>query len=342
MTRIDLPISKSIANRLLILQALNGMPLLDVSGRDIPDDVRLMHDALEAINKGESLVKLQNCGTAMRFLTAYCSQLEGHTIVLDGSDRMRQRPIVQLVSALISCGADIWYEGEYGFPPLRVRGKQLAAPIADTLQHAAITVNSPDSSQFVSAMLLIGLDAESDGASPYISMTRKMIERWGRGERNFEERDWSAAAFWYEYVAVHGGKLHLNGLTDSELQGDRMVADVYKRFGVETRFEDEGVTIERTKKASHLPFVMRFEQCPDLYPAVAITCRKLRIPLLALGTTTQRLKESDRIRSVKERKTYSDHRIAMALLAADMPCDDIACISKSYPTFYEQLCQLRG
>ena len=342
MTRIELPISKSIANRLLVLQALNGMPLLDVSGCDVPDDVRLMRDAIEAINNGATELKLQNCGTAMRFLTAYCAQLEGHTIVLDGSDRMRQRPVFQLVSALISCGADIWYEGEYGFPPLRVRGKQLTAPIADTLQHPAITINSPDSSQFVTALLLIGLDAESDSASPYITMTRKMLEDWANGRRVFEERDWSAAAFWYEYVAIHGGKLHLNGLPDSELQGDKIVAQVFRRFGVETHFEADGVTIERTGKASHWPFVMRFENCPDLYPAVAMTCKKLHVPLLALGTATQRLKESDRIQSVKEQKTYSDHRIAMALLAADMPCDDVACIRKSYPTFYEQLCQLRG
>jgi len=338
---VQLPVSKSIANRLLVLQALNGLPLLDVSGDDIPDDVRLMHDALEAIHRGEAEVQLQNCGTAMRFLTAYCAQLDGNTVVLNGSDRMRKRPIVQLVDALIACGADIWYEGEFGFPPLRVRGKQLTAPLADSIQHPAITINTPDSSQFVSALLLIGIEAESDSASPYITMTRKMLEQWGKGVRTFEERDWSAAAFWYEYIAIHGGKLKLGGLSQSDLQGDQTVADIFLRFGVETRFEKDGVILEKTGKTSHWPLVMRFDKCPDLYPAIAITCRKLHVPLIALGTATQRLKESDRLQSVKEQKTYSDHRIAMALLAADLPCDDVACISKSYPTFYEQLCLLR-
>ena len=339
MTHIDLPISKSIANRLLILQALHDVPLMDVSGNDIPDDIKLMHDALEAIGKGADSLQLQNCGTAMRFLTAYCAQLDGRTILLDGSDRMRQRPILQLVHALIACGADIWYEDEMGFPPLRVRGKRLAA---QTAKRKAITINSPDSSQFVSALLLIGINARSNSTSPYIAMTRKMLDRWHSGERSIEERDWSAAAFWYEYVAIHGGKLYLNGLKHSDLQGDQVVADIFRRFGVETRFESEGVIIERTGRVSHWPLVMSFASCPDLYPAVALTCRKLHVPLWALGTKSLRIKESDRLRAVKEQQTFSDHRIAMALLAADLPCDDIACISKSYPTFYEQLCPLRA
>ena len=335
MTHIDLPISKSIANRLLVLQAIRGVPLSDFLGRDIPDDVRLMHDALEAIGNGAQRLDLQNCGTAMRFLTAYCAQLAGKTIVLDGSERMRQRPIGPLVEALRLCGAEIAYLGEEGFPPMRISGQTLVQP--EKLQ-----VDGQVSTQFISALLLIGLEVETKHDSPYVAMTGEMLARWEQGERNIEERDWSAAAFWYEYVALHGGELFLEGLHETDLQGDKTVAEIFEDFGVETRYEEDGVAIRRREEASLMSYSMSFRDCPDLYPAVAMTCEQFGIELHATDTDTLRLKESDRLRAILEHQTYGDHRIAMALLAADLPCDNIECINKSYPTFYEQLCQLRG
>lgn len=331
---IDLPISKSIANRVLILQALHNKPLLDVSSNDIPDDVVVLRKALTDIAAGKKNVNVGNCGTAMRFLTAYCAQLDGCTVKIEGSERMRRRPIRQLVDALIACGADIWYEGEFGFPPLRIRGTKLSTPIADMVRQ--INVNNPDSSQFVSALLLIGINADSDFNSPYIAMTRRVIDLFGKGQTLQMESDWSSAAFWYEYVALHGGQLHLNGLFESSLQGDKIVAKLFRSLGVATRYEADGITIYRKGKVLHYPRIWNFRHCPDLYPAVALTCRQLHIPLLARGTASLRLKESDRLLSVGTLSASGDHRVAMALLAADMPCDDTECISKSYPAFLEQ------
>ncbi len=342
MTHIQLPISKSIANRLLVLEALSGEPLMDVSSAAIPDDVRVMHDALEAISRGEAEVNVENCGTAMRFLTAYCAQLEGRSIVINCSERMKQRPIGQLVTMLIRCGADIWYTDAEGFPPLRIHGKKLVKPVLSQLSGEPLFIPTPDSSQYISALILIGMDAESKSDSPYIHMTRALCARWADGEREIEERDWSAAAFWYEYVALHGGKLFLEGLLDSTLQGDRVVANWFKRLGVETTFAAGGVLIEKKRRALHLPWVIDFSNNPDLYPVMAITCKQLRVPMIAKGTVSQRIKESDRLESVKARQTKGDHRMAMSLLAADLPCDDVDCARKSYPGFYEQLCQLRG
>ena len=329
MTNVRLPISKSIANRLLVLQALRGEPLLDVSGRDIPDDTRLMHDALEAIRSGASSLMLNNCGTAMRFLTAYCAQLEGCEIVLDGSERMRQRPIGQLVDALVALGADILYLGEIGFPPILVRGKQL--------DKRPIVVSAPESTQFISALLLIGIDVQTDSDSPYIAMTRKVKE----GALDCE-RDWSAAAFWYEYVAIHGGELFLEGLHSTDIHGDKVVADIFRPLGVETVYEPDGVRIAKSVQILDSGLQISFKDCPDLYPAVALTCHALGITLDARDTASLRIKESDRLQAVSALQTNHDHRMAMALLAADLPCDDIACIAKSYPTFYEQLCTLRA
>ena len=342
MTEIELPISKSIANRILILQALHGEPLMDVNDSTIPDDVKVLHDALVAIQQGASDINVGNCGTAMRFLTAYCAQLDGYNIVIKGNDRMNKRPIIQEVGALLHCGADIWYEGDFGFPPLRIRGKKLYNPLDENATRKGPTINGPESSQFVSALLLMGFDVHTDCDSPYIRMTRQVIEQYKQGVIH-NEADWSSAAFWYEYVAIHGGELHLKGLSPDSVQGDKILATIYKRFGVGTSFDATGAVISKVGDSSILPIVLKFDLFPDLYPAIAITCKKLGIMLIARNTAMLRLKESDRLDSIKHLESNGDHRIAMALLAANLPLpmEEIACIDKSYPTFYKQLCALQ-
>lgn len=334
---IDLPISKSIANRLLILQALHGDGLLSVSAANTPDDVRLLHSVLcdmPTLSKGQE-VCLYNCGTAMRFLTAYCAQMEGCDVVLTGTERMKQRPVGQLVTALRELGADIEYMGEEGFPPLHIRGKMLPRRV--------VHIENPLSTQFVSALLLIGVPATTNVCSPYIYMTQRVCEQYVHSHSCEIESDWSAAAFWYEYIALHGGTLSLRGLQRDSLQGDRAVADLFVRFGVITSYQADGIVISRTAETISLPpeISVDFSHFPDLYPAVAITCERLVVRLAATGTKSLTIKESDRLKAVAEHRVCADHRIAMALLAADMPCDDRECISKSYPDFYSQLCKLK-
>ena len=356
--RIELPISKSIANRLLILQATHGDELMPVSD-SMPDDVRIMSEAIRLLGeRREARIDLGNCGTAMRFLTAYCAQLEGQTTILDGVERMHHRPIGQLVDALREIGADIEYLGEEGFPPLRIKGKALD-------KSKPITLNNPQSTQFVSALLLIGANVQTDSTSPYITLTREMIKQRGRGMEysppllggvggGLVERDWSSAAFWYEYVALHGGEITLPGLSRDSLQGDKIVADIFAHLGVHTEYTAEGITLSPIaySEASYSPLsgrpiaaqaeshskilVQDFGNCPDLYPAVALTCERLGIELHATGVESLPLKESDRLRAVREHRTDADHRMAMALLIAGYEVNDTACISKSYPQFLEQ------
>ena len=411
--RIELPISKSIANRWLMLQAIHGDELMPVSVA-MPDDVQILHRALTTLRTFKTSktlltphVNVGNCGTAMRFLTAYCAQLAGQTTILDGVERMRHRPIGQLVDALRSIGAQIDYLGEEGFPPLRITGKALD-------KSKPITLNTPQSTQFVSALLLIGANVQTDSTSPYITLTRELIEQYisyrSQGvdcERNVVEnnvvgvvdldnleRDWSSAAFWYEYVALHGGEITLPGLSRDSLQGDKVVADIFTHLGVHTEYTEEGITITKnendefliqqyeqqkpttqTTKSNnssageqHTPaarknaslsarcvvaramlltknvvnvvdnntLIIDFSACPDLYPAVALTCERLGITLHATGVESLPLKESDRLRAVAEHRTDADHRMAMALLIAGYEVDDTACISKSYPQFLQQ------
>ena len=333
--QIELPISKSIANRLLILQAIHGDELMPVSD-SMPDDVQILHRSLCLIaSSPHSLIDVGNCGTAMRFLTAYSAQLAGQTVILDGAERMHHRPIGQLVDALREIGADIDYLGEDGFPPLRIKGCILD-------KHRMVTINDPQSTQFVSALLLIGANVKTDSTSPYITLTRRLIEQYAHTSLPCRlspialERDWSSAAFWYEYVALYGGEITLLGLSSNSLQGDKVVADIFAHLGVRTTYTAEDVVIS-SSPLHPTPYTLHhnFASCPDLYPAVALTCERLGIELHATGVGSLPLKESDRLRAVAEHRTDADHRMAMALLIAGYEVDDTACISKSYPQFIE-------
>ena len=140
----------------------------------MPNDVQLLHRALTTLHnptQSYTTLHLSNCGTAMRFLTAYAAQLENRVTILDGVERMHHRPIGQLVDALREIGADIEYLGEEGFPPLRIKGKALD-------KSKPITLNHPQSTQFVSALLLIGANVHTDSTSPYITLTRALIEQY--------------------------------------------------------------------------------------------------------------------------------------------------------------------
>ena len=389
--QIELPISKSIANRLLILQAIHGDglagsptalaswgALMTVSACgvsddarivgcfDLPEDVQILHRALTTLHHSTqryTTLNLSNCGTAMRFLTAYAAQLENKVTVLDGVERMRHRPIGQLVDALREIGADIEYLGEEGFPPLRIKGCILD-------KHRIVTLDNPQSTQFVSALLLIGANVQTDSTSPYITLTREIIDQYPIAHRASNsphggrpiaaqaasalEKDWSSAAFWYEYVALHGGEITLPGLFRDSLQGDKVVADIFAHLGVHTTYTAEGITIASTgvadlqrsdlqgidarstaQRSAEEILCQDFSACPDLYPAVALTCERLGIELHATGVDSLPLKESDRLRAVREHRTDHDHRMAMALLIAGYEVDDTACISKSYPQFIE-------
>ena len=350
--QIELPISKSIANRLLVLQAIHGDELMPVSDT-FPDDVLLLHRALTDIHRHSPSftdihrIDLGNCGTAMRFLTAYCAQLVGRTTILDGVERMHHRPIGQLVEALREMGAQIEYLGKEGFPPLRITGCALD-------KHRIVRIDNPLSTQFISALLLIGANVQTNSISPYINITREVITHYlqratraiysecneqstASNASELIEKDWSSAAFWYEYVALHGSEIHLPGLFRDSFQGDKVVADIFFLLGVQTQYTTEGIVIS-SLPLHHTPYTIHqdFGNCPDLYPAVALTCERLGITLYATGTESLSIKESDRLRAVREHRTDHDHRMAMALLVAGYPVDDTDCIAKSYPKFIEQ------
>ena len=318
MLRITLPISKSIAQRVLIRQAMLSLPLLDVQPEDDPEDVVVLRRALDKIlvAKGPIQIDIGNNGTAMRLLTAYCAQRKGLEVTLDGNERMHERPIGPLVEALRRMGAEIQYEGKEGFPPLQIQGKELDLS-------RPVEIDTTISTQYATALLLIGAKVMPSADSPYIALTREIV----RQIPETIERDWSAAAFWLERHTLGLCPEPLfPGLPSDSLQPDRVAPQLFEQL---EHLEPLTLNLE--------PLTFDFTSCPDLYPAIAVACKQLGVELHATGTERLRYKESDRLQAIAEGKTHSDHRIAMALLAADLPCDNWACVKKSYPRFVEQL-----
>ena len=314
--RVELPISKSIANRVLIRKALRGEDLRSFLRNDMPEDVRIMAGCLCADTPKR--LDVDNCGTAMRFLTAYFAQKEGADLIIDGCARMRERPMVQEVEALLELGADITYLDKPGFPPLHIHGKKL--------EKKPVHISNPQSTQFVSALLLIGAEVTTDVRSPYIEMTKAVVSGYEE-----MEADWSSAAFWFERKALGFVKdLEFPWLKDDSLQGDKEVAEIFRKI--------ENRTLKELDCAAF----------PDLVPAIAVTCHALRLDVKLTGTERLQWKESDRMNVLEENfrriekgvfplLSHDDHRIAMAFLAAGYAVDNTDCFRKSYPRFMEQL-----
>lgn len=317
-TRVDLPLSKSISNRALIINALTpGASPLQATAQC--DDTDVMVDALASTS---DYINIGAAGTAMRFLTAYYAATErsgGKPVVIDGSERMRRRPIGPLVDALRDCGAEIEYDGEEGFPPLSIRGRRLHG--------GEIAIPASISSQYISALLMIapgmerGLRIKLEGeimSLPYIRMTLAMMA--GRGAKvDFDERegvievlpgaynadlplpveaDWSAASFWYEITALTAGWVTLTGgLTRKSLQGDSEAQSIYARLGVDTTWEeveDGDAELSANPDAdARLDIDMR--HVPDMAQSVIVTCSMLGIPFEISGLDSLRIKETDRL-----------------------------------------------
>lgn len=310
---VELPLSKSVANRALAIAALTpDAPRPDA----LPDcdDVNVMAATLGA--PGGSVADCHGAGTALRFLTAVIAATPGRTLTLTGNDRLRERPIAPLVDALRACGADITYAETDGHAPLLIKGRRLAG--------GDITMSADTSSQFISALLMAAPAMESgvrltlDGeivSEPYVGLTIGMMRRAGAEVEREDnviavapkpytpavqpmERDWSAAAFWMEIAAVTSGFVSLPGLDPDSLQPDRSAVKVFENLGVVTSFEDGAAELSASPECSPRLY-LDFTMMPDLMPAVTATCALLRIPIHFTGLSTLRIKECDRLEAMR-------------------------------------------
>ncbi|HSO86051.1 MAG TPA: 3-phosphoshikimate 1-carboxyvinyltransferase [Draconibacterium sp.] len=310
---INLPSSKSISNRALIINALSysPYPLLNLSDSD---DTKVLSAAL---NSNNNKFDIGHAGTAMRFLTAFLAKIVGEWEVT-GSERMQQRPISILVDALNSLGGQIEYIKNDGFPPLKILGSRL---IGKTIE-----LDGSVSSQYISALLLIaptienGLTLKLKGeitSRSYIDLTLKLMAkfgiqyRWEENEitvpqqnylpRDFTvEADWSGASYWYEILSLcNSGEILLKNLQLASLQGDANIADWFVQFGVISTQKTDGVLLSKKENSSPEKLIHDFIENPDVAQTMACLCVAKKIPFLFSGLKTLKIKETDRISALQ-------------------------------------------
>lgn len=379
--------SKSESNRSLLLRAL--YPDLTIDNLSNSDDSVVMEKGLEITN---GTVDIHHAGTAMRFLTAFFAVKPDAEIILTGSKRMTERPIKILVDALRQLGAEISYVNDKGYPPIKIKGKQIT--------QNKVTLAANISSQYISALLLVapslrnGLILQLEGtitSVPYIRMTLALLEELGvqtkfngntitvtplqtaPEQHLVVESDWSSASYYYSIVALcePGTSIRLSSYKKNSLQGDSVLLDIYKEFGVESSFEGHDLLLTKVKDVSKDTLItLDLTNAPDIAQTIAVSCFGLGISCELSGLHTLKIKETDRLEALKAElgklgadisvtdktlslkvtsqinkevtiDTYDDHRMAMAFapLALKVPIliNDAEVVSKSYPDFWKDL-----
>ncbi len=390
---IQLPASKSESNRALMIAAYGGFAP-DFQNLSDSNDTFVLSNALREIQQNKSVIDIADCGTAARFLTTFLACREGEWI-LTGTERMKQRPVAPLVEALRGLGSDIQYVEKDKCLPLRIVGKPI--------EGGKVQIEMHQSSQFASSLLLAapmwaqGLEMELLGelsSLPYLEMTLTMMRHFGADvERNGRtivvrpkpyqsksftvEADWSAASYWYEMAALSDEcEIRLRGLSLPSIQGDAVIVDWMKQFGVGTFVEKEAIILRKIPFEKR-PLQFDFSAHPDLFPTMAATCAAMQIEAHFSGISNLNVKESDRLRSMKNElikigvemnkigdesvlimpcshlpsfdssqpllfSAHNDHRVVMSLaplaLRIGAICfDDMDVVRKSYPHFWSDV-----
>ena len=379
--------SKSESNRLLIIKALSEKEITIKNLSKAIDSV-LLKNLLES----ENLVvwDAQDAGTSFRFLTSFLAIKKEH-VVLSGTERMKQRPVKVLVDALNKIGAEILYLENEGFPPIYVKGK---------INQVKNKLDIPGdiSSQYISSLLLIapllekGIEINIEEpfySRPYVNMTLNLMNSFGiksevKGNKisikNQEfssgsyivESDWSAASYWYSILSISDNinNLTLQGLKKKSNQGDSVISELMKSFGVNTQYKEDGIVLTKIKFDTE-EIELDFRDCPDLAQTILVVAAYHKIKLKVSGVESLKIKETDRLLAMKNElkkigcdfyeegnywllekrrreiddelsiDTYKDHRMAMAFapLASkkSMIINDPDVVVKSYPTYWEDL-----
>ena len=383
---INISGSKSESNRLLTLRAYTSF--FNINNLSDSDDTKTMISSLKS-DKEE--INIGHAGTAMRFLTSYYSSILNSSKILTGSSRMKERPILILVEALNNLGADIEYIDKKGYPPIKINGKLIYGN--------EIALPADVSSQYISSLMMLGVSINQGlkiklstkiTSLPYIHMTKKIIERIGgivdikpdeiiikqlvsnKIPDQIVESDWSSASYFYSLVALSDSSdITLSSFFNNSIQGDSRIVDIYKQFGVETKFLNDKIYLK--KNNIHLPdsISINLRDNPDLAQTIVVTCLGLGVDCKLEGLHTLKLKETDRLIALKREiekfdvdsitisdqsitlknnsklksgviiDTYDDHRMAMSFapLSIIHPITVVnpEVVSKSYLNFWSDL-----
>ncbi|MDB5283420.1 MAG: 3-phosphoshikimate 1-carboxyvinyltransferase [Bacteroidota bacterium] len=322
--RITVPGSKSESNRLLILNALSGNKLT-LENLSTARDTRQL---VQILSEEKKTIDVLDAGTSMRFLTGYYCASNQHKIIT-GSERMKERPIGPLVSALSEIGFDVRYLDKEGFPPIEI------VPVKfDRLEKEAF-IEGNVSSQFITALLLIApslpnglrLNFTTELTSrPYIEMTLQILQNSGVKydwtDNVIEVKphklqtgafsvggDWSSASYWYSIAFLaEEAEIFLEGMKDDWTQGDQAIVDWMKRFGVITEFNSQGALLRKIKVEYPKLMKMSFKDNPDLAQTFAAMFAAKNIYATFNGVETLKIKETDRIEALRnELRKFNVH-----------------------------------
>ena len=383
---INISGSKSESNRLLTLRAYTSF--FNINNLSDSDDTKTMISSLKS-DKEE--INIGHAGTAMRFLTSYYSSILNSSKILTGSSRMKERPILILVEALNNLGADIEYIDKKGYPPIKINGKLLYGD--------EIALPADVSSQYVSSLMMLGVSINQGlkiklstkiTSLPYIYMTKKIIERIGgivdikpdeiiikqlvsnKIPDQIVESDWSSASYFYSLVALSDtSDITLSSFFNNSIQGDSRIVDIYKQFGVETKFLNDKIYLKKNNIDLPDSISINLRDNPDLAQTIVVTCLGLGVNCKLEGLHTLKLKETDRLLALKREiekfevdcvtisnqsitlknnsklksgvsiNTYDDHRMAMSFAPLSMINPIIIInpevVSKSYLNFWNDL-----
>ena len=312
---ISLPASKSIVNRLLIIEAITGKKILNP--KDIScGDTRVL---AEALSSQTTRKYIEQSGTAMRLLTAFLSTRKGEEFVLEGDERMSARPVGALVDALRRLGADIEYLQHEDYLPIKIRG--------GSLHGGTIEIDGSQSSQYVSALMLIAPTLEgglriiirNPSSLPYILLTADVMRQMGVcvemtgstlsipqseycPKQISVEADFSAAVFWYALFIVSPRQtMELRNLTTESRQPDSRIVTIAHDFGVTTHCSDSSLIL-RKEPIRHIPKRVEYDlrHTPDIMPVLTVMCCMLGVEFVLSGLANLRIKESDRIGAMVE------------------------------------------
>ncbi len=382
---VALPRSKSVANRALVAAALAG-DLAAVPDPGDADDTRLLCTALR---DRPQVLRCGLGGTTLRFALAWAAVQKGEERLVTGDRALLHRPHDPLVKALVSLGAHV--DGLAN--GLHVVGRRLRG--------GTVTFDSPSSSQYISALMLAapameeGVRIHWHGAQlsrPYVEMTARVMRHFGAvvevgmdritvapgayAARPFHvPRDWSAAAFWFELVALaRDAEVLLEDLVDDGTQGDAAAAGLWSGM-VNTSMTPRGLLLRTRPRSAAADALVDLTATPDLFQPLALTCAGSGRAMTFTGLHNLHLKESDRPAAVEEVLRVmgcptqrgeggslriapsaalrapeghvfdprGDHRMAMAmaplaLVAGPLRIEDPGVVGKSYPLFWDHLC----
>ena len=363
---VELPMSKSISNRLIILYNLYKHKYIIDQIADSNDSIRLNN----LIKSQEKKLDVEDSGASLRFLISYFSVQVGRTVIIDGNERIRKRPILELVNALLDIGADIKFLKRYGYAPVQIIGKKLIGN--------EITIDLSKTSQYVSSLIMIAPKLENGlsislrnnhFSKSYILMTLKLMTKFGlKYKWNNDkiiikkqkivpydivvEKDWSASSFWMLICSLAiDSEILLKNLTYSELQGDSIVFRIAEHFGVKMIEKGNDILMKKIKNFNELNS-LDIKDFPDIFLPISILIQEHKLKTKVNGTETQKFKESDRVlsfqigyKNIKQKKlisTFYDHRVAMSFAALAIVDDFVLIenpdvVKKSYVNFWKDL-----